>query len=68
MTSAKLLTDGLLDLPSDRGATKLLQTLFADSVQPSHHTCPDHLPFQFAEYTGHWIMAFPNGLVLSIAC
>jgi hypothetical protein len=53
MIGAKLLTDGLLDLPSDRGATELLQALFADSVQPSHHTCPDHLPFQFAESAGH---------------
>src|ERR1700722_42369 len=60
MTSAKLPADGLLDLRPYRRATELFDPLLADTVQDSHDTRPDHLPFQFTEHAGHLHHGLPE--------
>jgi hypothetical protein len=53
ITRLQLMADGFLDRPANARASELLDPLFADTVQTSHDTRANHLPLEFAEYTGH---------------
>ena len=68
MTGAKLLADGCLDLPTDRRASELLDPLLADPVQPGDDPRRIISRSSSPKTQAIWIMALPNGLVLSMAC
>jgi hypothetical protein len=67
MTCAKLVTNGVLDL-SGNGWTTELPALFSDTVDASDDPCPVISRSSSPNTQAIWIMALPNGLVLSMPC
>ena len=68
VAGGKLLANGFLDHPTNRWTTELLDPLFSDTVQPA--TTRARIISRSSSPKTHaiWIMALPNGLVLSMAC